>query len=132
MAVFAFKDADIDVGGNDISGDANSCELTVDVGIHETTAFQDDWDTFVDDIASWSLSISGFADMTATGMEALFFAFVGQGEQDLILHPQGAGVGSKYTGKVILKSHAVGGALKGACPYSCTWQGSGELTRGPA
>ena len=132
MAKFSYVDANIDIATSDVSGDSNTCELSVEIGTSEVTCFEENWDSFVEDIASWSLRVAGFTDMVATGMEAVFFALIGTGEQDMILTPQGTGVGYKYTGKVILTSHAVGGEMKGGCPYAATFQGSGQLSRSAA
>jgi len=129
MAKFSHKNANVDVGAEDISGDTNSCELTIDIGTAEVTCFEDDWDKFVENIASWGLSIAGFTNQDASEVEAVLFAFIGAGEQDLIYCPQGTATGYKFTGKVILTSQAVGGAVKGACPYSASFQGSGQLSR---
>lgn len=129
MAKFSHKNANIDVGGEDISGDTNTCALTIDIGVSEVTCFEDDWDEFVEDIASWSVSVAGFTNQDASEVEAILFAFIGAGEQDLIYYPQGPAAGYKFTGKVILNSQAVGGAVKGGCPYSASFQGSGQLSR---
>lgn len=129
MAKFSYHNADIAVGGDDIHGDSNDCTLTMDIEAHETTGFQEVSESFVQGIYSWSLSISGYVDMAATGMEALFDAMKDGGAQSLVFSPQGSTAGARYTGNVLLTSHAVGGGLKGACAYSASFQGTGDLTR---
>jgi len=129
MAKFSHKDANFDVGGEDISGDTNTCELTIDIGVSEITCFADDWDEYVEDIAGWSIRIAGYTNQDASEVEAVLFAFIGTGAQAVIYCPQGTATGYKFTGDAIMTSQSVGGAVKGACPYAATFQGTGQLSR---
>ncbi|KPK91504.1 MAG: hypothetical protein AMJ88_13430 [Anaerolineae bacterium SM23_ 63] len=129
MPVFSHKNAHVEVDVADISGESNDCKLTIDIGVSETTCFEDDWDQFEEDIAAWSLAIKGFAAQDADEVDAVLFAFVGAGAQDLVYYPMGTLSGYKYSGKAIMTSYAVGGPVKGACPFAANFQGTGELSR---
>lgn len=126
---FSHKNANVDVNGSDISGDTNTCTLTIDVDVGEDTCFGDAWKEYVEDIAGWSLSIAGFTDQAAGEVEAVLFALIGGGAVPLIYHPMGTAAGYRFNGDVIMTSQAIGGALTGPCPYAATFQGTGEITR---
>lgn len=129
MARFSHTNAYVEFATVDVSGRSNNCELAIDAGVAEVTCFDEDWDKFVKDIAAWGASIQGFDDQDAASIEQTLYDNTLTGEQDFVYAPQGIATGYKFTGKVILKDWKVGGAMKGGCPFSASFQGSGELTR---
>lgn len=126
---FSHKNAYIEFATLDLSGRTNNCTITFDIDISEVTCFGEGWDEYVENIATWSVSVAGFTDQDAAQIEDVLFAVIGTGEQDIVYAPQGAATGYKFTGKAIMKTFSVGGGLKTGCPYTATFQGNGTPSR---
>lgn len=132
MARFSHTNAYIEFAGIDISGRTNTCELSVDADVSEVTCFGENWDEFVPNTATWTISVAGFTDQDPGEVEDTLESNILTGEQSIDYRPQGAAVGYKFDGMAILKSYGVGGGLKTGCPYVAVFQGNGALSRSAA
>lgn len=131
------KDFVLTIGGTTIDTSLDSCTISADRDVAETTAAGDDTGkTFVggDYTATWS--IGGATDFTnATGCDDILWTNFDGGADSWVFMPDDGGVGANnpsYTQNAIITNITITASIGDACRTTATAQGTGAVTRAEA
>lgn len=132
MAVFAFTDAYVSVGGTDLSDWVTSVTLDISAAELETTAMGATNRTRIAGLKDWTISIEFNSDFAASAVDQTLWPLLGTAAA-IEVRPTSAAVGTtnpKWTGNALVsKLPSVGGSVGDVAKVSVQWPAAGAITR---
>ena len=133
MAKLVLTNANVTLGGTDVSSYVASVTLNISVNEVETTAFGSGATTRVGGLQDNSVTLDMHQDYSA--IEGLVYPLIGS-TTSLVVKPKGTAVGTanpSYTmTPLVTEWTPVNGAVGELAPASITWPVSGTVTKAPA
>ena len=133
MAKLVLTNANISIGGTDVSANVAADTLTTSVNPVETTAFGSTAITRVGGLKDNSITLSMHQDYSA--IEGLVYPLIGTATT-IIVFPNGTSVGTtnpRYTcSALVVEWSAVNGAVGDLNTVDVTWPITGEITKAVA
>lgn len=116
----------------DCSGQLNTGSITPNITTANSSAFTDDWDTFLEGPANFTGSFAGFWDAAgAANVAKIFdalFSYINGGPKILLVYPAGSGAAKPYFyGTAIMTGLPVSMNRTDAVGLSVSLQGTGQL-----
>lgn len=132
MAVFAFTDAYVSVGGTDLSDWVKSVQIEISVDELETTAMGATNKTRIAGLKDWSVSIEFNEDYAAAAVDATLWPLLGTVAAVEVRPTSGSRSATNpgYNGNILVsKLPVVGGAVGDLAKRSVQWPAAGALSR---
>ena len=130
MAKIHGKDAVFYLKQFDMSGESSSFTVDMSIDSAEITAFGNAHKTFVEGPGEYSVSVDSFFDGASDKMDDEDFAMIGAGTSIFSIYPNADAEGSiGYAGQEFMVGHPIAVPIGGAVTMSCSFNGSGILSR---
>lgn len=132
MANFVFTDADVSIGGNDVSAYVSSVTINYSAEIQDTTAMGDTSRTRLGGLKDWSAEVELHQDFANSALDSILFPLVGTSVA-VSIKPTSSAVGTSnpnFNGNAILESYPpLGNSVGELATTSISLQGNGTLAR---
>ncbi len=129
MAAHIIKDAELRLGGRDITGLLNNVAMEYSADLQEDTVLGDDTRSRLSGLASAGITINGFWDGAA---DADFFSEIAAASPEVlsVLANGAAEADRAFTAQVLGATYTPGAAIGEVFPFTFETQSSGPLVRG--
>lgn len=132
MAEIVLNDANISIGGADVSDHFMSATLSVNADLKEVKKFQSGWISRLGGLKDWSVTLNYNQDYDDNQIDEQLWGWLGT-SQALLIRPDDAARSAsnpEYMGNIVLESYSpltgeVGELVEG----SAVFQGNGTLSR---
>jgi len=132
MAKIVLTDAQVEIGGNDISANVSSVTLNYEADAVEKTCMGDGTHLNMGGLKNWGLELELLDDYDAAAVDSILFPLVGT-EVACLVRPSSAVVGvsnPEYTGQGIITAYPpLGGSVGDAAGSSISIVPAGALAR---
>lgn len=126
-----FSINDVSDTTRDLSGAVDSCSLSQDVEMAETTTFADDAKTYIVGLKDGTFSVSGHFTAADNSADVVLSGLLGfDTARGVVYAPDGPGSGKvSYTADVYLTSYEVESSVGDQVTFSAEFQVTGGVTR---